>query len=667
MSRFSLGLTLGSPPTREQLALYSLVSQSNQRQLARIAANCSYNKPNNVLECIFGGKVLSSYNYYVTSLEDDGADGTLRYGIETINDMSLNLYSNYNIGFRVNGSITIQSDLPNILKPINFEGSLQSNNIIIDLNGKTGLNIYSDYCSIKGISITNSTNSGINIYASYTTIENCYIYKNDENGIYIAPNCNSNTIGTNKTLNSNYVSNIIVNNNKNGIEINASSNNTIQKNHIGTIDGTTSSPNGANGIYITNNASNNIIGGKIFENADGQINNPTGTEGTVTPVYIIPPQGNLISGNTQNGVLLDSGSNNNYFYGNFIGTDSTGNSALPNGLNGILFENAPTNSVVGCEVYNNPFVFYNVISGNNANGIQIKNSNNCVIQGNFMGITMNNQGLCPNNLDGLLVNGTSTDVQDGGVIPLGNVISGNNGNGVHVTDNAVGFISFNTFAGVFAFGGAAPNNLNGILVDGNALQSVIRTCVTSGNNESGIKLSGNSSYTTVEDVICGTQTNSFTALPNKNGLTISGNSNNNIIQTKASVAFNNVFSGNIQNGIQLLDSTHDNVFYNCKVGVAVFGEDTNPVPNGKNGVFLDGSANHNIFTRKSDDIRTVYNVISGNGGYGIYFNSSDATNNTFTYNFLGTGRLGKDIPNKSGNFGGLIDSSNIIHPNHILD
>ena len=42
------------------------------------------------------------------------------------------------------------------------------------------------------------------------------------------------------------------------------------------------------------------------------------------------------------------------------------------------------------------------------------------------------------------------------MIPLGNVISGNNKNGIEVTGTASGLISFNTFAGVFAFGGAAP-------------------------------------------------------------------------------------------------------------------------------------------------------------------------------------------------------------------
>jgi len=640
--------------------LSSLVSNKKSKRIA-------------IVECKTTGNIACDmyslgliYTYYVTSLEDNLSSGTLRTGINIITNFDFNAPKFFYIVFQVTGTIKLASDLQNIVKSINFVGSQQVNNIIIDLNNNSGLNIYANYCSISGISIINSNNSGINVYNSYTVIEKCYICNNAENGIYIAPSSASNMIGTNTSLNSNYISNILANNGKNGIEMNGSSYNTLHKNYVGTIDGTTASPNTNNGIYITNGSSNNIIGGKIFKNSAGLVNNPTGTEGNDPAVYIIPPQGNLISGNLQNGVLVDLNSNNNYFYGNFIGTSSTGNSALPNTLNGISFENAPTNSVIGCEVFNNPFVFYNVISGNNANGIQIKNSNDCVIQGNFMGITMNNQNLCPNQLDGLLVNGTSTDVQDGGVIPLGNVIAGNNENGIHVTDNASGFISFNTFAGIFAFGGAAPNNVNGILVDGNAVQTVIRTCVTSGNNESGIELSGNSSYTTVEDVICGTQTNSFTALPNKNGLTISGNSNNNTVQSRASVAFNNVFSGNTNNGIQLLGASNTNTFYNCNIGVTVFGENENEieVPNGNNGVFLDGTSSDNIFTSIVSDIRTLYNVISGNDNYGIFFNSATAINNSFTNNYIGVGRLGNPIPNASGNFGGTIDPSNTITPNN---
>ena len=67
------------------------------------------------------------------------------------------------------------------------------------------------------------------------------------------------------------------------------------------------------------------------------------------------------------------------------------------------------------------------------------------------------------------------------MIPLGNVISGNDRNGIEVTQSVSGFTSFNTFAGIFAFGGAAPNGRDGILITSRGGNNLIRTCIVSGN------------------------------------------------------------------------------------------------------------------------------------------------------------------------------------------
>ena len=93
----------------------------------------------------------------------------------------------------------------------------------------------SDFCVIKGVSIINSLsiinskNSGINIFSNYNSIENCYICNNNLNGIYLAPNTSHNLIGSNPSLNSNYVSNILANNGSTGITIDGSNYNLIQK------------------------------------------------------------------------------------------------------------------------------------------------------------------------------------------------------------------------------------------------------------------------------------------------------------------------------------------------------------------------------------------------------------------------------------------------------
>ena len=87
------------------------------------------------------------------------------------------------------------------------------------------------------------------------------------------------------------------------------------------------------------------------------------------------------------------------------------------------------------------------------------------------------------------------------MIPLGNVISGNNKNGIEVTGTASGFVSFNTFGGVFAFGGAAPNKGDGILITSSGGNNLIRTCIVSGNLRNGIELGGNATGVQVTDTM----------------------------------------------------------------------------------------------------------------------------------------------------------------------
>ena len=56
----------------------------------------------------------------------------------------------------------------------------------------------------------------------------------------------------------------------------------------------------------TGRSNGNEIGGTAFvDKSTGQANNPTGNKGTTTPVFVVPPLGNQISGNGGNGVLID--------------------------------------------------------------------------------------------------------------------------------------------------------------------------------------------------------------------------------------------------------------------------------------------------------------------------------------------------------------------------
>jgi hypothetical protein len=86
-------------------------------------------------------------------------------------------------------------------------------------------------------------------------------------------------------------------------------------NFIGTdITGTATIPNGAAGVHIVLWASNNTIGG------------------------ITATQRNVISGNAQQGILIDGATaTGNVIQGNFIGTNAVGTAAIPNGTVGVPF------------------------------------------------------------------------------------------------------------------------------------------------------------------------------------------------------------------------------------------------------------------------------------------------------------------------------------------
>lgn len=385
------------------------------------------------------------------------------------------------------------------------------------------------------------------------------------------------------------VSNVISGNYRNGIAIYGSKANVISRNFIGTDPAGSSDAtfgNRQNGILLTAGSSDNLIGGQVAGD-----NNPTGTKGTVPPVFSRPPQGNLISGNSQDGVLINGGSTKNILCGNFIGTDESGTIAVGNGLNGVEIDGAPNNSLIGCTLYQNPFVFYNVISGNKQDGVRLINANNVTIQANFIGINWSNNSTLANGGNGLSVRGTSKNTQVGGVIPLGNVISGNSQNGIAVLDKATGFVSFNTFGGVFAFGGAAPNGMNGVFVSSTGGNNIIRTCILSGNNRNGIEIGGDASGVQVMDTACGTNTDISAAIPNLwDGVAISGTAHGNALGGfKPSVETRNHFSGNAGYGVNISTCARDNWIFNCNIGYGfALTEGMEPtIPNGWGGVLLD--------------------------------------------------------------------------------
>jgi trimeric autotransporter adhesin len=424
------------------------------------------------------------------------------------------------------------------------------------------------------------------------------------------------------------LSNVISGNRGNGIGIYGSSDNQIAMNFIGTdASGTLKRGNGENGILVTQGATDNMIGGQA-----------TGGNDPTAGVFVRPPQGNLISGNRGDGVLIMCGASQNTMSGNFVGTTASGDAALGNCQDGVAIVGANGNQLIGCTSQDEPFVYYNVLSGNRGNGLRITRSNDTTVQANFMGAGANNAAIVANHGDGLLVSGNSSDTQVGGVIPLGNVISGNDRNGIEVSDTASSFTSFNTFAGTFAFAGAAPNKRDGILITSTGGNNLIRTCIVSGNLGNGIELGGQASGVQVTDTAVGTNSDIQTAIPNGgDGIKIDGHAHGNSVGGfQPSIEPQVTISANRGYGIAIAGDAHDNSVFHTYIGTNAQG--TANLGNALGGISIGpgtssstiggslSALQNNIFysggpgvtVRSSRDNAVLGNEIQGGAEYGVY-------------------------------------------------
>lgn len=573
---------------------------------------------------------LPAGTFTVSSLSGGTNSGSLYAAITSINSSA----GANTITFATNGTIILSNNLPLISNQANINGMTApgwSGTPVVTIN----FNTYSGFVFasgstgslIQGLSLVNASNAAVTLNGSSNIIFGNYIgvladgitpAGNQGDGIFVSSSSVDNTIGSTNTNPTVFaLANIISRNANNGINLVGSSGNQITMNYIGTdVTGLVNEGNSNDGILLASNAFGNVIGGPAYGS-----NNPTGTEGAVAPVFQRPPQGNLISGNGSHGVEIATGASSNTLMGNYIGTDATGNAALGNTGNGLLINAAPSNSVIGCFATNNPFVFYNVISGNGANGVEVTNANYTTIQGDFLGIGCSNDKIIPNMNNGVLVAGTSTFTQIGGVIPLGSVISGNNGNGTEIKDSVSCCTNFNTFGGGFAFGGAAPNMQDGLHYHATGSNNLIRTCIMGGNIGNGIHITGTATGLQITDTGCGVTSELNRALPNQqNGILIDGDTS--IVGLfDSSIEPRITLSGNARYGLAFDGTAHGNFVYHAYIGLSGDGSNEN-LGNGQGGVFF-GPGTYNNTVGGDPNVSTNYETtIAYNLGSGISINNS---------------------------------------------
>ena len=452
----------------------------------------------------------------VTSAADAGP-GTLRQALTDAQAGDVITFDPVVFPPSVPVTIPLRSGLPTIIaNAMTIDAS--NAGVILDGNGASdtsGLHIEgADSVTIRGLQVLNFRGYGIELNKA---ARNAVIGGSRTTGA--AP------LGQGNLISGNWEDGVV-------IQDPGTSANRVMGNIIGAdLTGTRVMANGQNGVIITVGASDNVVGGTA------------------------PGEGNLISGNGQAGVLIQtSGTSANRVLGNIIGADATGGAALSNLGHGIMVADADHN-VIGEAGAGN------LISGNVQAGIWIQETDAKYNQvaGNIIGANAAGTDSLPNGGDGIHIGGASWNAVGGTAYGAANLISGNKGRGIYIqqagaTHNAV----VGNLIGVDATGQVAlGNRQDGIFIHEGSADNVIggqtpaERNVISGNGGNGLALeSPGTSGNQVLGNYIGTDVAGSHAVPNTlAGVYLHGGANENTIGTDAA---GNLISGNRREGILLL-------------------------------------------------------------------------------------------------------------------
>lgn len=225
------------------------------------------------------------------------------------------------------------------------------------------------------------------------------------------------------------------------------SNNKVQGNLVGTNkDGNVVLAGGEAGVYIDGGATSNLIGGSAANLR------------------------NIVSGQNNGIIMVDAGTESNAVQGNFIGTNISGNAALPNRDSGLtIFEGASRNIIGGVTAGAG-----NVISGNSV-GIALHSGATAnQIRGNKIGTDITGLNAVPNSSVGVLVTSAAENNIVGGTSAVArNIISGN-GTGVSLNNTGTkGNVVQGNFIGINTNEVALGNRVVGVEITSGASGNVI--------------------------------------------------------------------------------------------------------------------------------------------------------------------------------------------------
>lgn len=624
-------------------------------------------------------------NFFSVSTKNDSGNGSLRTAITNANTTAGINVIRFNLTGPSPFTINLSSALPVITNTMTIDGTTQTNYAgtpLIEINGtsagtNSGLQLNAPGCTVMGLAINRFVVEGIKLNSASNVIQGNFI-GTDPSGLLARTNSGDGILVTSQ---GNLIGgttaaarNIISGNGQAGILVSGSgaTGNVIEGNYIGTdIRGTNALANSTNGIQINLAAGNiigpsNVISGNsqigIFisgstANSNAVIGNFIGTDASgrwrLANSYagvtvsggrgnqiggLNPGNGNVISGNTQDGIFLTGGTTGTMVQGNLIGLSAAGTNAIANGYNGVSIANSSSNNLGGSASGAGNF-----ISGNTLNGVAIEQTNDAfnLVAGNYIGTDFTGLRAVANLLAGVLVQGrTNTIGWKNKISGSGNVISGNGQIGVWLL--------------------GTNGSVRGNLVAGNLIGLDATGTNILGNGNAGVEITS-------------AATNQIGGMASAARNVISGNGYNGLILTGASTTGNliqgnyigtdasgTLARGNSQDGIELLSVTNNQIgginsdAVTLDAGNLISGNNTNALNSGNIGIYLTNSA-LNVIQGNRIGTDVTGTLALGNSWNGIYLFSGTSNQigggNIGSGNLVsGNGRAGIYLTNSTGQF-----------------
>jgi titin len=414
---------------------------------------------------------------------------------------------------------------------------------------------------------------------------------NDAGGIVL-----SNSGANNNVIKGNYIgvdsSGLGILENHTGVLLMSNANNNIIGG-AGPGEGNVLSGNIEIGVYIEACDSNLVIGNLIGPDATGTGSLDTGGilfQGNGIEVNTVsaynriggnaPGERNIISGNRVYGMIYYGNVSNNPLIGNYIGTDITGNVALPNAT-GICVDGGSNHNKIE----------NNVLSGNISYGIFIVTTGTYYneMYGNLIGTNAAGTDSIPNDIGLLLGGGARYNIIGGTGAGQRNLISGNRYAGIEAADIGTSYNEIRgNYIGTDITGNLELGNFHGIGFATNPSSNTIEQNLISGNRGFGIILYEQSETNQILQNHIGTKADGVSDLGNHlAGILIASGSVNNEISE-------NVIAFNDSSGIVLMDNTtlyntiqRNSIYQNYGLGIDIL----DPGPNANDAGDVDDGPN----------------------------------------------------------------------------